>query len=167
VHCPNCGSTLTPGWHWCPSCGAPTTDAAAAPPPPPPPPHSPPLLAAPPPLAPPAKSPRARLLVALLALAVGVAAVVAIALVSRGGDDAPAGYNGPYPDAAEQNFTRACVATSGGRIDYCRCVLHRIEDQLSYAEFEELDRRYRTPGATVPDLQRFMNGCLPPRTVPA
>jgi hypothetical protein len=104
-----------------------------------------------------------RWLVALVAVVVGVTIVVGIVLVTRGGDEIAA-YDGPYPDAAEQNFTIGCTATSGGQADYCRCVLRHIEQELSYAEFEQLDRRMRTPGATVPDLQRYAAGCLPPAT---
>ena len=122
-----------------------------------------PHLPPPPPPLPPSRGAR-RWLVALVAVVVGIAIITGIALVTRGGDDEIAAYDGPYPDAAEQNFTIACTATSGGRADYCRCVLRHIEQQLSYAEFLELDRRFRTPGATVPNLQRYAAGCLPPVT---
>lgn len=95
---------------------------------------------------------------------VGVAIVVGIVLVTRGGEEIAA-YDGRYPDAAEQIFTIGCTATSGGQTDYCPCVLRHIEQELSYAEFEQLDRRMRTPGATVPTSSGTRRGACRPQPV--
>ena len=48
-----------------------------------------------------------------------------------------------YPASTVEAFLRSCEATSRGRIDFCHCVLAKIEGGYSFEEFAEAERQMK------------------------
>lgn len=87
-------------------------------------------------------------------VALVVAAVVAF-LVLGGGDD-----GGGYPDDAKDEYLSQCESASGGQTDYCECTLDKIEQEIPYDEFEEIDADIAGGGSVPDELQAIITECL-------
>jgi hypothetical protein len=46
-----------------------------------------------------------------------------------------------YSDEVRENFLAACHLGSGGQDDYCECTLNYLEENMTEAEFLELDAK--------------------------
>jgi hypothetical protein len=92
----------------------------------------------------------ARLVLPLVALSFGVGACG-----GDGGDERTR-----YPSAVEQNFTKACNASSKGKEDACKCALAKLEDTVPYAEFKKADDVIRGGGTADPATTDKLNAAI-------
>ena len=65
-------------------------------------------------------------------VAVG-AAVLCLVLSACGGDDA-------YPEEVVDNFVSACTSQPGTTVEYCRCSIREIQNDVSIEEFRRLEQ---------------------------
>jgi hypothetical protein len=54
-----------------------------------------------------------------------------------------------YDEAVEREFLESCV--TGSDVDVCRCLYDRIEDEIPFERFEEIDRQLAEDPAELPD----------------
>jgi hypothetical protein len=73
----------------------------------------------------------------LIAIPVAIAVVAVIVILATGGDGD--GGGGDFPESAQDNFITQCEATSGGNTSYCECALDKIQQEVSYDEFQDID----------------------------
>ena len=100
------------------------------------------------------------------------ALVLAGVLVGCGGSDdtgsSGGGDDSGYPQDIRDTFTSNCVssaeASSGGVVmDYealCECVLGKIEDQYTLAEFVEAEQAMSNGDSGAIDLQALVADCM-------
>ena len=60
---------------------------------------------------------------------------------------------GAYPPPVIDAFIAGCGRESGGRVEFCRCLVDGLQKKLSFAEF----KRWETAGALGMQVQQSIN----------
>ena len=81
-------------------------------------------------------------------------AALALALVAcgPGGDE--------WTQEVRDNFLDGCLEASGGEEAYCVCVLERLEDTYTLAEFEAIERELEEADVMPAELEGMIEDCL-------
>jgi len=65
----------------------------------------------------------------------------------------PASAPGPYPTAVVDAFIGGCGRESGGRTEFCRCLIDGLQKKLNFTEF----KRWETAGALGMQVPQTIN----------
>jgi hypothetical protein len=85
---------------------------------------------------------------------VTVAAAVALAAPALAQTQPkPAAPPGAYPQPVVDSFMASCGRESGGRTEFCRCVVEGLQKKMSFADF----KRWETAGALGMQVAQAMN----------
>jgi hypothetical protein len=86
-----------------------------------------------------------------------VSVVVMIAFAACGEED-------EYPEEVIDNFMEGCTSQPGATESYCRCSIERIQEEVSFDEFRELEEGL-TDASEFPDrLVDAISECLEARS---
>ena len=87
-------------------------------------------------------------------------AVLSLGLAACGGDDNSSSDNGKYPSQVEDNFLKACNATSHDKTEACKCALTKLEETLPYDDFKKADEAIRKGGSADPATQKTITAAI-------
>ncbi len=65
----------------------------------------------------------------------------------------PAAAPAPYPQTVVDAFVGGCGRESGGRTEFCRCLIDGLQKKLSFADF----KRWETAGALGMQVPQSIN----------
>jgi hypothetical protein len=85
-----------------------------------------------------------------------IAAVVSAALLAFGacGDDG-------YPQEVVDNFMESCTAQVGASQSYCRCAIDRLQENLSFDDFQAAEEQITAGSDNLPqELQAAVDSCV-------
>lgn len=88
---------------------------------------------------------------AALAIALGPLAAFAQTTPAAPAKPAPAGS--PYPTTVIDAFIGSCGRESGGRTEFCRCLIDGLQKKMSFTEF----KRWETAGALGMQVPQSIN----------
>lgn len=95
--------------------------------------------------------------IAAVAVVVALVAGAGVYLAVRSDDSAPKGS--AYPQQVRENFLTSCGETSGGKAQYCGCVLTQLEQRYTIDEFLALEQRF-VNGTAQGELDEVLAPCL-------
>ncbi len=90
-------------------------------------------------------------IVAVLAMTLGPFA--AFAQTAPAAPAKPAQAGSPYPTAVIDAFIGSCGRESGGRTEFCRCLIDGLQKKMSFNEF----KRWETAGALGMQVSQAVN----------
>ena len=83
-----------------------------------------------------------------------IALPVAVSAQTQPAKPAPAPSKpGAYPPPVIDAFIAGCGRESGGRVEFCRCLVDGLQKKLSFADF----KRWETAGALGMQVQQSIN----------
>jgi hypothetical protein len=95
--------------------------------------------------------------IAAAAVVIAIVAGVGVYLAVRSDDSAPKGS--VFPQQVRENFLTSCGESSGGKAQYCDCVLSQFQQRYSLDEFLALEQRF-VNGAAQDELDAVLAPCL-------
>ena len=82
-----------------------------------------------------------------------LAGAALIALGACGGDG--------YPQEVVDNFMESCTAQVGASRSYCRCSIDRLQESMSYDEFQDVEAEITAGSENLPEeLQEAVDTCV-------
>jgi hypothetical protein len=92
-------------------------------------------------------------IVAALAMTLGPFAALAQTAPAPAAPAKPAQAGSPYPTTVIDAFISSCGRESGGRTEFCRCLIDGLQKKMSFNDF----KRWETAGALGMQVSQSIN----------
>ena len=95
-----------------------------------------------------------RMKLAYLSMAIALAGTLGpLAVLAQTAPAKPAQAGQPYPTAVIDAFIAGCGRESGGRTEFCRCLIDGLQKKMSFNDF----KRWETAGALGMQVSQSIN----------